>query len=427
MMMQPRRALGDIGNRISNLQGKFPQDSLKPATARAGTTTTSTFAMPAASARMGFLAGARKPAASVALAGAQPRQPAPISSGTTSLPATSALSSLPTLRSTLPGQMPLPSARFHTSGSVTARPPSTTASLHSAAPTPASSDSSPSPIQPHHILPPVELGNYDDIDLNDAGNPQAVSEYVQDIYEYLMELEQRERVSENFLSIQTEVTDRIRSTLVDYLVDVHMGFQMLPETLFLTVNVLDRFLALKPVAQNKLQMVGITALLVAAKYEETYIPQLKDFVNVTDMTCTKADLIRTERMILSSLKFSLSVPTSLSFLKRYAKAAQADNTIGMLSRFMAELALMDAHISAAYRPSIVAAAAIYHALRCTHNPGWTANLQHYSGYTEADLTPCAHELRELVRRAPTGKLQAVFRKYSQQKYLGVARLCAQEI
>lgn len=79
--------------------------------------------------------------------------------------------------------------------------------------------------------------------------------------------------------------------------EVHARFQLLPETLFLAINVLDRFLAAKLVAQAKLQLVGVAALLVAAKYEETYYPLINDFVRATNRSCSKADLIRTERSV----------------------------------------------------------------------------------------------------------------------------------
>jgi hypothetical protein len=47
------------------------------------------------------------------------------------------------------------------------------------------------------------------------------------------------------------------------------------ETLFLTVNILDRFLAVQKVARQRLQLVGVTSLMIAAKYEEIYPPEVR--------------------------------------------------------------------------------------------------------------------------------------------------------
>jgi hypothetical protein len=94
----------------------------------------------------------------------------------------------------------------------------------------------------------------EDIDADDMDNPLLVADYVNDIYAYLRELEVKYQVSEHYLQIQTEVNAKMRSILVDWLVDVHLRFELLQETLFLTINTMDRYLAKVPVARSKLQV-----------------------------------------------------------------------------------------------------------------------------------------------------------------------------
>jgi G2/mitotic-specific cyclin-B, other len=74
----------------------------------------------------------------------------------------------------------------------------------------------------------------------------------------------------------------MRSILVDWLIEVHLKFKLLPETLFITVSIIDRFLEKVRVQKSRLQLVGVTALFIASKYEEIYPPELKDFVYITD-------------------------------------------------------------------------------------------------------------------------------------------------
>jgi len=81
-----------------------------------------------------------------------------------------------------------------------------------------------------------------DIDAEDADNPQLVSEYVNDIYDYMRELERQYPIRNGLLSTQTDVNGRMRGILIDWLVQVHLRFHLLQETLFLTVAILDRFL-----------------------------------------------------------------------------------------------------------------------------------------------------------------------------------------
>jgi len=84
------------------------------------------------------------------------------------------------------------------------------------------------------------------------------------------------------MSGQPEVNTKMRAILVDWLTDVHLKFKLVPETLFLAISIMDRYLERVRINKNHLQLVGVTALFLAAKYEEIYPPELKDFVYITD-------------------------------------------------------------------------------------------------------------------------------------------------
>ena len=86
---------------------------------------------------------------------------------------------------------------------------------------------------------------------------------------------------------QDDINDRMRAILVDWLVEVHLKFKLMPETLYLTVNIIDRFLEVRSVMRSKLQLVGVTAMLLASKYEEIYAPEVRDFVYITDRAYTR--------------------------------------------------------------------------------------------------------------------------------------------
>lgn len=89
------------------------------------------------------------------------------------------------------------------------------------------------------------------------------------------------------MSQQPEINDKMRSILIDWLIEVHLKFKLLPETLFITVSIIDRYLEKQKVSKSKLQLVGVTALFIAAKYEEIYPPEIKDFVFITDNAYSK--------------------------------------------------------------------------------------------------------------------------------------------
>ena len=90
---------------------------------------------------------------------------------------------------------------------------------------------------------------------------------------------QNESRPHDYIDSQPEINESMRAILVDWLIDVHRKFELSPETLYLTINIVDRFLAIKIVSRRELQLVGISAMLMASKYEEIWPPEvIMDFI-----------------------------------------------------------------------------------------------------------------------------------------------------
>ena len=108
-------------------------------------------------------------------------------------------------------------------------------------------------------------------------------------------------------------------------------------------------------------------MLIACKYEEIYPPIVKDFVYITDNAYTKAEILDTERQILQTLDFNISINSSFRFLERYCKIAKADQMILNLSRYLLELCLVS-YKMIKYSGSNIAASALYLSLKMTKDP-----------------------------------------------------------
>ncbi|XP_041082462.1 G2/mitotic-specific cyclin-B2-like isoform X2 [Polyodon spathula] len=196
----------------------------------------------------------------------------------------------------------------------------------------------------------------DDIDADDAENPQLCSAYVKDIYQYLRQIEVQQSIRARYLEGQ-EINERMRAILVDWLIQVHSRFQLLQETLYMTIAIIDRFLQVQPVSRKKLQLVGVTAMLVASKYEEMYAPEIGDFVYITDNAFSKSQIREMEMLILKELNFELGRPLPLHFLRRASKAGCADAEKHTLAKYLMELTLLDYDLLHQH-PSEIAAAAL---------------------------------------------------------------------
>jgi len=160
------------------------------------------------------------------------------------------------------------------------------------------------------------------------------------------------------MSKQVEINEKMRAILIDWLLDVHLKFRLLPETLYLTVFLIDRFLSLKCVSREKLQLVGVTAMFIASKFEEIYPPECNDFVYISANAYTREEILQMEQYMLNTLGFNLATPTTLYFLRRFSKAAMSDYRVHTLSKFLLELALLEIRLLK-YVPSQIAAASVY--------------------------------------------------------------------
>ena len=120
---------------------------------------------------------------------------------------------------------------------------------------------------------------------------------------------------------QPDITEHMRMVLLNWLVDVHLKYKLNPQTLFITVNIIDTYLSAQTVYRNELQLVGITALWISAKYEETYqVPKLSNLVYICDSTYTDAQILQMESKILLEMKFDFLKITPLYYyqaLKRF--------------------------------------------------------------------------------------------------------------
>ncbi|EHM99724.1 Clb5p [Saccharomyces cerevisiae x Saccharomyces kudriavzevii VIN7] len=223
-----------------------------------------------------------------------------------------------------------------------------------------------------------------DLDYAEKNDSAMVAEYSSEIFEFLYERELETLPSHNYLLDKTSkyyLRPSMRAILVDWLVEVHEKFQCYPETLFLSINVMDRFLAQNKVTMNKLQLLAVTSLFIAAKFEEVNLPKLAEYAYITDGAASKNDIKSAEMFMLTSLQFNVGWPNPLNFLRRISKADDynlADRNIG---KFILEYAYC-CHQFIHLPPSIISAMAMYVARRVTNKNKhelWNKTLEHYSG------------------------------------------------
>ncbi|KAK9821103.1 hypothetical protein WJX81_004601 [Elliptochloris bilobata] len=270
---------------------------------------------------------------------------------------------------------------------------------------------------------------YVDIDAADSGDVLACPAYVHEIMDSLFLAELKRRPSTSYMSaVQTDINQSMRGILVDWLVEVAQEYKLVADTLFLAVSYLDRYLSLRNVPRARLQLVGITCMLLAAKYEEIYAPQIEEFCYITDNTYTRPEILAMEEEVLGALRFELTAPTPRVFLRRLVKAAvalgPADPRLEHLAAYVLELALSE-YAALQWLPSQLAAGAVALARGWLGAPAWSSTLAHYARYDAPELRPVVGALHALAQRAScraSCQLPAVREKFAAPKYNCVSSL-----
>ena len=252
-----------------------------------------------------------------------------------------------------------------------------------------------------------------------------VAEYGEEIFDYMREMEQRMLPRSNYMDFQHEIQWSMRAVLMDWLVQVHHRFNLLPETLFLCVNYIDRFLSVKVVSLGKLQLVGATAIFIAAKYEEINCPSVQEIVYMVDGGYSVDEILKAERFMLTMLQFELGFPGPMSFLRRISKADDYDLETRTLAKYFLEVTLMDERFIGCV-PSFLAAASHCLAREMLRKGHWTPHHVHYSGYTWSQLRPIVQLLLDCCED-PRKHHQAVFNKYCDKRYKRAAAFVETEL
>nr|XP_016457740.1 PREDICTED: putative cyclin-B3-1 isoform X5 [Nicotiana tabacum] len=266
----------------------------------------------------------------------------------------------------------------------------------------------------------VELDNLSNI--YDSCNHLEVTEYVDDIYQYYWVIEAQNQPIKNYMETQKEITPQMRGILINWLIEVHLKFDLMQETLFLMVTLLDYYLSLARVKKNDLQLVGLTSLLLASKYEDLFHPRVMDLLSISAESYTRDQMLEMEKDILRKLKFRLNAATPYVFMLRLLKAAQADTRFEHLAFYLIELCLVE-YEALNYKPSMLCASAIYVA-RCTMQmtPAWTPLLGIHGRYQESQFRHCAEMILRFHKAASTALLKVTHEKYMQSSNSKVAAI-----
>ena len=254
-------------------------------------------------------------------------------------------------------------------------------------------------------------------------NIQIPKEYINKIYYNLLKEEDEginPKPKYNYMKEQKEINEKMRSILIDWLIDVHHKFRFSDETLFMTVFIIDRYLSVNQITKLKLQLLGITSLLIACKHEEIDLPKIDDFIYITDNAYVKDEVIRMENYILKILNFELLYPSPIKFYEYLSIYFNFDKKMHLMGKYLMESFLVDIKCTK-YKPSIISSACCYIVLKFFKFKNYQESydkkfyslvIDDNSKYSEHDIKDCARDICLFVDNINKTKFLACQKKYS---------------
>ena len=254
-------------------------------------------------------------------------------------------------------------------------------------------------------------------------NVQIPKEYMNKIYYNLLKEEDEGIVPKpryNYMKEQKEINEQMRSILIDWIIDVHYKFGFTDETLFMTVLIIDRYLTVKQITRAKLQLLGITALMIACKHEEIDLPKVDDFTYITDNAYVKDEVLKMENDVLKELSFNLLYPSQIKFFEYLSIHFGFDKKKHMMGKYLMESFLIDIKCTK-YKPSIISSACCYIVMKFFKMKNYQESydkkfysliINDDSKYTEHDIKECAKDICLFVDNINKTKFLACQKKYA---------------
>ncbi|TBU01809.1 cyclin [Hamiltosporidium tvaerminnensis] len=254
-------------------------------------------------------------------------------------------------------------------------------------------------------------------ELDDSRDVTMYYEYAEMVFIFFKKLETEYLLKNNFMNIQKEIGWSERCLLVDWIIEVHWKLGLVPETLYHTVYIMDKLLSLRVVSTEKLQLLGITCLLISSKYEEVVCPSIETFVILSEKTISEEEIRKAERYVLSVLDFQLNYPSPLNFLRKCSKANNYEYKTRMVAKYLMELTFFYPQFRS-ISGSLVSASSMFLSRKILEMNENENIFFFYSGYSKKDVQSCANEIFSIILQPIM--YENVQKKYSSSKMLKVS-------
>ena len=261
---------------------------------------------------------------------------------------------------------------------------------------------------------------------NSQENISYVGEYLEEIYVNLL-LEETQATTKpkfGYMNTQPEINEIMRAILIDWIIDVHLRFNLRQETLFMTIWLIDTYLSFAFIHRDKLQLLGITCLLISCKSHEIYYPQNDKLIEMTDNAYSKEEMLTMENEILKKLNFFIVCPNPIDFYNILSKMFNFEKKQYYLGNFFIESALVNYQMLK-YSSSVIASSCTYLVMKYYRINGYQKLYNNFiinEQFPEDVIKDAAKEIYVLVDNLSKSKFKSVKKKYSLTQFENVSEI-----
>ena len=217
------------------------------------------------------------------------------------------------------------------------------------------------------------------------------------------------------------INERHRGVVIEWLSYINHHFRQSNETLFLCVNIMDRYISKKQISLDIYQLVGIASFLIASKYEDTYSPSIEELIYISKNIYTHNDIVFMEKEVLNTLNFDIFSVSPYHFFSYFYMISNINNNkLFHLGHLILEISLLNIGIMS-YSQSLLAIAALLIAKKCLQVKGGTNNIKLFYNYNEKEIKEIQKKIVHFLSKIIySDKKNLIIEKFERNKYMRVS-------
>ena len=255
-----------------------------------------------------------------------------------------------------------------------------------------------------------------------------VDDYGDDIFRYLIKSKKVnicDYANKDLFDLQDKkyFNEKNRSIIFNWLVKNNFKWKLKDDTIFMAMNLMDRYISKYPTKNSEFQLIGISSYLIASKYEDIYPPYLDELSQICNYIYSNDDIIKKEYEILSGLNFDILYNSSYKYLTFLHSVTDKENMkLLYLAQFILELTLENLEILE-HSQCLRAISALFLAKKILQIKKSWNNLKLYYKYDESEIKKVQKKMIGLLNKVIKSKIKnSVYEKFESSKYKSVSSL-----